>query len=117
MNNKDLVIGDWVLCNGTPIKLNIGQIHNLVCETIWARKHKCEPIPLTDEVLKANGFIVNTHQAYLIDGIFLDKGLDGNAYWWQIGHCPICAINNVHNLQHALRLCGFTELADNFKLV
>lgn len=74
------------------------------------------PIPLTEEILKANGFVVNTQQAYLIDGIFLDKGLDGNAYWWQIGHCPICAINYVHELQHALRICGLNELADNFKL-
>lgn len=75
-----------------------------------------EPIPLTEEILKVNGFIVNTQQAYLIDGIFLDTGLDGNAYWWQIGHCPICAINYVHELQHALRLGGFYDLADNFKI-
>lgn len=89
------------------------------------------PIPLTKEVLKANGFILKgktseyDHDSYY--KYYVDK--DDNAY--ELNFTPtngcielfgknriygIKYIKYVHELQHALRLCGLIELADNFKI-
>lgn len=92
-----------------------------------------DPIPLTEEILKANGFVY-------------DPNNDGNNVWVlrrerkyrvdiypyyqatvinissdiadRIGenNCHICYQCHVHELQHALRLCGLEEIADNFKI-
>lgn len=75
-----------------------------------------EPIPLTEEILEKNGWCY-------------DSELNN---WWHEGvefliwHdekigfycCNITTItlNEVHRLQHLLRLCGLNELADNFKI-
>ena len=75
------------------------------------------PIPLTPEILEKNGWKLHPAQAYNKEaGMFLDKGCDGNSWWWQFGNIPICPINYVHELQHCLRLCGLNDLADNFKV-
>lgn len=122
MNNKDLMIGDWVLCVGIPIKLNIGQIHNLVCDTEWARTYKCEPVPLTEEILKANGFEKRPESyynslspSYNKDGFALSICVKKDYFYIYCAMISI-QIKYVHEIQHALRLCGLNELADNFKV-
>ena len=50
--------------------------------------------------------------------------IDDNDFYWSEGlggilyknQYNMCNCKYVHNLQHALRLCGFDELADNFKI-
>lgn len=76
-----------------------------------------EPIPLTPEILKKNGWK---------DAEFWCEYQDGNN---TIQYCPPDMrgkINGieiehfkceyVHQYQHLLRLCGLDELADNFKM-
>lgn len=75
------------------------------------------PIPLTAEILEKNGW---TH-----NGIFSDIKIDENtsfswadrlgAQLYQNGY-HMCDCKYVHTLQHALRLCGLTDLADNLKV-
>lgn len=89
------------------------------------------PIPLTEEILKANRFDI------VQDGNMLTiwKQKD-NEYGGEVYDITIYAMVNdfrcdcsirfhgairktiyyVHELQHALRLCGLDELADNFKI-
>ncbi len=85
----------------------------------------CEPIPLTEEILKANGWNTpldgfgfssqyETQDGKIcvtMDAIHkcLDIRLDDINY-------SMPTPRYVHQLQHALRLCGLTELADNFKI-
>lgn len=92
------------------------------------------PLPLTAEILEKNGFerkVISDEEPY-----YQDK--EGNSYyqygelgintpniwfWYKDGHITMpsnCAkwieFSSVHELQHALRLCELTELADNFKV-
>lgn len=87
--------------------------------------HAVEPIPLTAEILEKNGFVkyygVSDTPPY-------DKDEEGNMYysfkgehkfwgWWQPDNTffiPANAmgdivIKHVHELQHALRLCGIEK--------
>lgn len=131
MNIKQLMIGDWVFNkhHNKPIQLT--------AYDYFTHSHKdgvqsfegilnphptvgrdLEPIPLTEEILKLNGFI---HKETMDE-------------WWHEEYDPVwgmrlsdfeltdefkfgrAKITYVHELQHALRLCGLNDLADNFKV-
>ena len=136
MKANELMVGDWVVfnpnvfiedeyeerkpCWNTQIKS--GEDIDLASEGCF------EPIPLTSAIMKANSF---SHDVI---------GCDCHGKWQKIigidainvSDCGIeyKSIHNfsftfrlqgiqlyyVHELQHALRLCGFNELADNFKI-
>lgn len=90
-----------------------------------------EPIPLTPEILEKNGWLNDPYSRLsLQDGKWLEfywyehrlqKYWEGTDEWqnhtkqlelvFKAG-----SIFYVHELQHALRLCGLNELADNFKV-
>lgn len=80
-----------------------------------------EPIPLTEEILKANGFESDNYGYFVVESQDIHFWIiryceeDGCKHFsghWVIGE--IIPIDYVHELQHALRLCGLNELADNF---
>lgn len=123
MNVKELMIGDLVLCEKKPIKVEIingldNCINEVYCQgdiVDEIRETDIEPIPLTPEILKANGFVFdNVEYEYVLEGfpsVIID--VHSACIYWQ-GH--LLRFFSVHELQHALRLCGLTELADNFKV-
>lgn len=128
MKANELMIGDWVL-DGK----NIAQIVMITCDGIIETTFNensnielIEPIPLTQEILEKNGFENGkfnvSPQYYLEDndvfiGVTLKdipdkhKGIDiakGKLYFqYDISYIeePIY----VHQLQHALRLCGIEK--------
>ena len=83
----------------------------------YLRLSECKPIPLTPEILEKNGFEykegeigmfgVTTAPHYIGDGIPFEVFCDGNPYaiWFKE---PV-DIKYVHQLQHALRLCGIEK--------
>lgn len=83
-----------------------------------------KPIPLTEEILKVNGFEYKVSvRGYVYD----ESDEDYSKYDFVIRHfrdlyfipvlySRVIDVHSVHELQHALRLCGFGELADNFKI-
>lgn len=104
-----------------------------------------KPIPLTTEILKKNGWeIVNLpalegnpiakiklvrgdveyqiqcriKHYFRVIGFWLKEITDPNEvpYFFVPTTIIIHRNWNIHELQHALRLCGFDELADNFKV-
>ncbi len=122
------MVGDWVLINNTPHKIQaidgidaeIQADDELYCvgEDRYHSEDKVEGVPLTYEILEKNGW---KHDCEF----FMEKEVNRNthlswtdrygaALYKNIFH--LCACNYVHTLQHALRLCGLNELADNFKL-
>lgn len=119
------MIGDWVSLtrSGDTFKWK-GCDYNLYCDI------EVEPIHLTEKILKANGWQkndphwVSTLRRYCYkDGsewsvsFTLQKGI-WDAYIHNGGELNINKFHPmyVHELQHALRLCGLNELADNFKV-
>ena len=130
LTSKDLMIGDWVL----QCELNIPvKVQSIIChygESIYfyhetreyiSNVSKLEPIPLTPEILEENGILYEKASFYYI--IKDDKDLECTYYiqqmlqgCWAIGvdigayDCSVFArIKYVHELQHALKLCGIDK--------
>lgn len=145
MTVKDLMIDDIISHKGCVYRVkgvygNTGLIDLFPCvlknkeglylTPITIQIKDCDPIPLTEKVLKDNGF---KKQELTIGNyaLFLkEKGKYDirSALWGNVfnGRIDIGVLGNyvcvkkefiyVHELQHALRLCGLVELADNFKV-
>ena len=125
METKELMIGDKVM-----VKV-LSQIPDTYILHTWtandySRDIQVKPIPLTAEILEKNGFVLHG-KTYIL------KWRGADIHWRKTdGYASITAPNNlklegwcsisngyfcyVHILQHALRLCGLDELADNFKV-
>ena len=112
MKATELQIGDWILYGDKPVKvLQLSENGKYS----WVK-----PIPLTPKILEKNGFWVmkkvdngaEEYIAYATDGLIFHYNRDNDYYF---PNTPI-SWKYVHQLQHALRLCGLNELADNFKI-
>lgn len=69
-----------------------------------------DPIPLTTEILEKNGFVYNYlpfEQSWQQYGLSI-YGTTGN-YHINCGMNVSMDVSNVHQLQHALRLCGIEK--------
>ena len=137
MKAKELMIGDWVNWHTYTNRPDYCKIKQISFDTRieGSDDFNCEPIPLTEDTLKANGFedksekarygtvlyglsVGNVSVTFEVDNglpiLTIEDTADSSSQ-----HNIICLkdeIYNVHELQHALRLCGLTELADNFKI-
>lgn len=129
MKPTDLMIGDWVLINNIQHKVQAidsidaeiqadGELY-YIGEDRHHSEDKVEGILLTAEILEKNGW-----KDYC--GIFMMKKVNETTYlsWTDICGAVLykkdyymCDCKYVHTLQHALRLCGLGELANNFKVV
>ena len=126
------MIGDWVLINGKPMQIQAindidGEImagDELYC-LVEDRVHsedKIEDIPLTKEILEKNGFkwlitepsgdITYMHSEPPIIIVkmkyhwFADIGPAGST---KMPFVEVGWLNYVHELQHALKLCGINK--------
>lgn len=135
MKVTDLMIGDLIFINNTPHKIQaIDSIDAemqaddelyYIGEDRYHSEDKVEGVPLTPEILEKNGFvfdcdfwtIANPRYNNVRMVTYYSIGDDvADAF---LGHWAFdenYAIDYVHELQHALRLCGLNELADNFKI-
>lgn len=142
MKANELMIGDWVYCfdPDEPDDKQINKVSAIrleFCEEAikfeqfsdWFEEGWFAPIPITAEILEKNGFEIEKGLIY--DSMTLI--VSDKCVWWckeyglSITKYPdednvyvpyICnpSLVYVHELQHALRLCGLVELADNFKV-
>lgn len=127
---------DWVKCITDNVPYRYGrQSRNSECHyTVEGNlnfDNDIEPLPLTEEILKANGFLslnsdlqhkyslwIEEKRAFLEYNFFEDKKEYSRLV---IALDDVFVVNvhilYVHELQHALRLCGLNDFADNFKAV
>ena len=121
MKASELMIGDWVFTRG-QIEQVTSIYDGYICTEHYEDSHDYyfDPIPITPEILEKNGFVQNprsksrrSHQI-CTDSVYIS--------WWRgrlnilfkpfIGH----STNHVnvdgkyvHELQHALRICGIEK--------
>ena len=119
MKANELMIGDWVrlkkdyvVDKDENIKLTSLDIHR-----IDEGDYVVEPIPLTDEILRKNGFWTEPNVGYIIDDY------SGTQIIYDSWNHNLRIIENykvrldietfndlsVHELQHALRICEIIE--------
>ena len=142
MKLTDLYIGDLILINNTPHKIQaIDSIDAEILaddELYYVGEDRChsedkiEGIPITTEILEKNGFEMFKYDGwvhyYRIFGnsaipFVLHSMIGGEMLSQEVGifststdtNCGI-EINYVHELQHALHLCRLNKLAENFKV-
>lgn len=136
MEATDLMIGDWVKIKGhldydkvqeIARDENMQRYISFACSATLFRAYEFEPIPLTPEILKKNGFcfVKSSDRDTVWNGWWIYKNLElGTCCLDREGNWP-CYINivdsnikceYVHQLQQTLRLCGLDKLANNFKL-
>ena len=128
MKAEELMIGDWVLCdinaqseyefdnvNYQPFQIKTGEDIDYACE----RNMMCTddvyiPIPITSEILEKNGFKKSDD-----DDFYMWENYNERIVWFEDGYTNVTSIKcdciydkkllNVHELQHALKLCGINN--------
>ncbi len=134
---SDFMIGDWVMVNDIehthPLQVAEifkkcgayyttlywdGMPDNVNPETLAADVDKVFPIPLTPEILEKNGFEWTTRKSHMVSCIGTVRMIWG---FYKVclsisdnsndGECQISSLKCkfVHELQHALRLCGIEK--------
>lgn len=105
----------WIHLIHPEVKIRVNMTSDYIIDLL-------EPILLTPEILKANGFEqnINYEDDYSFEDTTIifkhnDKYLFTASINGSKGMLYLCA-NYVHELQHALKICGLNKLADNLKL-
>lgn len=123
LNKRDrYMVGDWVLCKGEPYQW---KVDDYLRSRIGMQE--IEDIPLTKEILFANGFrknglvrvLVHNTDSKLVVYYKVDhfEGVDND---WIVKSWDVTGITGfkyVYDFQHYLRLISRFDMADNFKLV
>jgi hypothetical protein len=118
--NENLMVGDWVKFKGSDLYHQVKVVSNKSIKfdnQKWFAKSSAESIPLIPEILEKNGFEykagefgmygIATVPHYVRNDVPFEIFCDGEpfAIWFKE---PI-NIKYVHQLQHALRLCGIEK--------
>ena len=118
VKKEELMIGDYVSVSGTPLKIAaLGTVKAGFLdgkgEMFYHSYDSIAPIQLTDEILEKNGFRFDK-------SIYIWQ-MDESEFAIEYGHEPfedednymfvwiansIVPLRHVHEVQHALRLCG-----------
>ena len=137
MKPTDLMLGDWVLINNTPHKIQA--IDSIDAEILaddelyyigedrYHSEDKIEGVSITPEILEKNS-IRKRRDEYAVFGwegmkqwyVTLEDFKPQYDFWFITSSDRDLNISGqiryIHQLQHALRICGLDELADNFKV-
>ena len=122
METKELMIGDLVCLKDDikcelPLKIDGVITNDISLDSdgfLGGTEGLIRPIPITPEILEKNGWWYAIEDIWLHDGVaFSIEKWNGKFQCYDINQIKL---DSVHQLQHALRLCGLGELADNFKV-
>lgn len=129
MKANELMIGDWVK---TPVDMGKIQAINATClpnfqtVEVWHKRYEdgrragdyicdpldLQPIPLTPEILEKNGWYYKKGLKRWINykAVMQIENIVGSGVYRLAGcYNPAIYTNTVHELQHALRLCGIEK--------
>lgn len=117
------MIGDWVSYKGKPHTVNGIEDNHLYLKNsngciIMALPDEINPIPITKDILTKNGFNLTDMEEfarlYFSDGRFVmramyDKDSGEQKGWGYFAFNVLTIVDYIHQLQHALRLCGIDK--------
>lgn len=105
MKIDEVMLGDIVSAGGRPIHVTLAVLNN------WS--YNIEPIPLTTEILEKNGLTKNCYASFFKEDKYmaLEISVEEEGIYWTINYneYAILKLKYVHQLQHALRLCGINK--------
>lgn len=118
----DLMVGDWVISIGAPHKI-VGvrtdmlepHIKTDMSDTWYEEgiEDLLEPIPLTQEILEKNGLANDLYGCHFKEDEYmaLEISSEEEGIYWTINYNEygILKLQYVHELQHALKLCGIDK--------
>lgn len=102
----------------TPIKMTtvsencVSYYSNKLEVYITVSSEKIEPIPLTSEILKKNGLTNDPYGCHFKEDKYmaLEISVEEEVYWTiNYNEYSILKLKYVHQLQHALKLCGIDK--------
>lgn len=115
MKSTDLMIGDWVYrpdCYSKVKEIRENGIIGLDHLRGIISFEELKPIPLTPEILEKNGFVYDSEDK-LFEDIYPRISMLYSQYRLVenggINYGEMSEIKYVHQLQHALRLCGIDK--------
>ena len=120
MKASDLMIGDYVTVIPSGMLIQVAAVHKRkvayhTCtgRLSWVREGLLRPIPVKQEILEKSGMKSYDNVVYFAkdEGNFLEiSTIGGNVYWtindWEYS---LLKLNYVHELQHALKICGIEK--------
>lgn len=133
MKANELMIGDWVICHHPTcepkqIQVNAGLLNGLERQDLGFQTEESplfrivEPIPLTTEILKKNGWWLGEEEYHIesLNATIKQNYYFGNGYTIRYDSDNKLLIERgfdngemelqyVHELQHALKLCGIDK--------
>lgn len=123
MRVGDLQLGDWVSCLGDPVRavslsLNDDEpigIMSPLKKIFTFREKDVYPMPLTEEILHNASLQERREDAEWYFEEFYEPNVWRLEITGTLNNIDI-NISYVHELQHALRLVGLSELADNLRV-
>ena len=142
MKANELMIRDWC-CSGHGLPMQITNVGEDYAYATWEgnegdpwefddKEDQPQPIPLTNDILRNNDWrerplVLSLDYSILSYNFVKDEGdthleikRDTLIIWFNyekgLYADIIIPIKYVHQLQHALRLCGLDDLANNFKV-
>lgn len=139
MNKEELMIGDWVYNTQNQQNEQVQEVGSglvMLAYNDLYEYEEIEPIPLTKEILEKNGFYLCKADFYhpkpsyiwcmdgkrndtVIDITLYNPSINGVKVLVKVQSDPLCGdgVNKIHNcdieyvhqLQHALKLCGIRK--------
>lgn len=107
MKVNELMLGDWVLDTRTNIPLRVNPFMAEMEVPEW------KPIPLTPDILKKNGLANDPYGCHFEEDEYmeLEISVEEEGIYWTINYNEygILKLKYVHQLQHALKLCGIDK--------
>ena len=113
MKAEELMIRDWVRIKITQHNTTVTNIdaNSVYTEAVFpVRYDEIEPVPLTSEILEKNGLTKHAY-GFSFQYLKLNGNLrnDDTVYFTITISGKDITIDYVHQLQHALRLCGIEK--------
>ena len=129
VSSKDLMIGDWIRFKYTKEIAQVSGVSSIEGlkvlikdeEVDWFPPNIIEPILLTQEILEKNGFeqgfgggknCLNYNEYADNKGdfdLYICNGIREGSTCGEIYEYVFTAIQYIHELQHALKLCGIDK--------